>query len=155
MSDWPRPAPELQRPALHPAAHEEWFQKLPHERRVRMNREWRAGLARDRELGRNQRRVALAEGLRIGALFALGNGFCPGDAFWTYLAAFALGVPVGVLLERLHADRLLSGLLGLALFFLYTCISRGPSLACAFLSLVVGCMVGMISSHLGVRRELE
>jgi len=156
MSERPLPAPELHRPVLHPSAHEEWFKKLPHEHRARMNREWRAGLARDCELGRNQRRVALIEGLRVGALFAIGNGFCPGDALWTYLAAFVVGLPVGLLLERLRADRLVSGLLGLASFFLHVCVSRGgPSLAAALISLLIGFMVGMISAHLGVRRELE
>jgi hypothetical protein len=156
VKEQPAPTPEIRRPVLHPAAHEEWFKKLPHERRASMNRVWRAGLARDRELGRNQRRVALGEALRVGTLFAIGNGFCPGDAGWTYAAAFAVGAAVGLVLERLRAARPLSGVLGLAAFFLYQCVSRrGASLPSLFVSLLVGLTVAMVSAHLAMRRELE
>ena len=139
-------------PVFHPAAREEWFRALPHEHRARMNREWRAGLARDRVLDHGARRETAASALRVGALFAFFNGFCPGDALVNYLGAFLAGGLLGALLERLRAARLLSAILGLAVFYLFQWFSRGGLSYFHFLVLLP---VGAISAHLGQKREFE
>jgi len=115
-----------------------------------MNREWRAGLARDHQLVRNETRRVLVSAWRLALLFAVANGFCPGDALGTYLGAFAVGGLLGVLLERMRAARLLSATLGLLVFFLFQWISRGGLSA---LHLFVLLPVGAISAHLGTARE--
>src|SRR5262245_54124961 len=138
------------RPALHPEAQSEWFKALPHERRARMNREWREGLVRDRCLQQGERRRLARGSFEMALLFALANGFCPGDALWTYSAAFAVGGAVGLGLEALRAARLLSAMLGLAGFFLFQWLSRGGLSA---LHLFVLLPVGAISAYLGMRRE--
>lgn len=146
-----RGRPSAHQPELHPDAHAEWFRALPHARRAQMNREWRAGLAREHELVRSETRATLESALRMGVLYAVCNGFCPGDAGVTYLGAFVVGGMLGILLERLRAARLLSALLGLAVFFVFQWLSRG---GLSPLHLFVLLPVGAISAHLGMKREL-
>jgi len=73
-----------------------------------MNREWRAGLAHTRTLELAEHRRWLAGAARMAALSAIANGFCPGDTVWTYVVALLVGGVLGIVLERVHAARLLS-----------------------------------------------
>lgn len=137
-------------PVLHPRAGEAWFRALPHERRARMNREWRAGLAHDRDLehGVHERHWTCA--WKQGVVFALCDGFCPGSGAWTMLVAFVAGAVLGASLQTLRGARLLSAVLGGAGFFLFELVSRGGIGVGHFFWIVPA---AYFSSYLGIARE--
>ena len=140
----------MNRPVLHPKAGEGWFKALPHEHRARMNREWRSGLDRDRELDRSWVRRSLKSSSQMAALFLVFDPLCSGSSWGTCLLALATGGALGMLLHELRAARFLSGILGLLCFCAFQCSSRGGFAANHLFWLLP---VAAISAHLGVERE--
>lgn len=145
------PVKLLRRPIVHPEAGEEWFRALPHERRARMNREWRQELDHSERLRQGWVRRLLQSGGRHALVFAFFNGFCPGDALVTYASAACAGFLLGLALERLHAARGLSGIAGLLAFALFLWLSRG-GLGYAHMFWLVP--AGIASAYFGFEREL-
>lgn len=140
----------VRRAERHPAAGEDWFKALPHERRALMNREWRQGLARDVEIVGTERQRALRSIRRMALLYACFDLCCSGRLLATVIVAALLGGALGLLLERLNAARLLSGALGTFAFIFFEWFSRGGLSPLHFFWFFP---VGAISAYLGIERE--
>lgn len=112
-------------PVLHPEAHTEWFRALPHERRARMNREWRTELARGRGLVLDERRALWRAGLAPALAFAIFDAICPGADLGTLVLTALLGYALGLALHALRAGSILWGTAGQVVFFLLQWVTRG------------------------------
>lgn len=141
---------ESRKPVLHPEAGEAWFRALPHERRARMNREWREGLGRTEHLQRTRTKKLLRAGLVHALGFAVINGFCIGDGGATYFVAACAGMVLGMVLEWLRVARLLSAVTGMAVFGLFLLLTRGGLSVLHFFWFV---LAGGFCSYLGIERE--
>jgi hypothetical protein len=108
-----------------PLEREAWFRELPAERRAAFTLAWRSGLERGGELMRLERRRALVEHAKMAGLFALGDLVAPRGDAWSLLWALVVGSGVSLVLERLDAGRLSSGVIGMSAFFLLQWIERG------------------------------
>lgn len=137
-------------PPEHPRAGEAWFRNLPQALREQFVGEWRSGLARDVELVALERRRALRESIEMAALFALGDVVCPGGGLASGLIAAALGALLGLVCNRLDAERLLSATIGSVAFLALQWSTRdGLSPMHMLVSFPFGCAC----AYLGYKRE--
>lgn len=111
-------------PVLHPRAGEDWFRKLAPEKQEELNAACRREAAHHEELLREERRRLGGSGLQVAALYLAIDVACPGRALSNACLAVIAGGLVGVLLERLCAGRVLSGSIGVAVFFLLQLLTR-------------------------------
>jgi hypothetical protein len=137
-------------PALHPSAGEAWFRALPHARRARMNREWRAGLADDVRRERNVLRGYGESAWKQGVVFALCDGFCAHGSLATMTLAVLAGAALGLVLHAVRAKRLSSAALGGVAFLVFELVSRGALYPGIFFWIVPA---AYFSSYLGIARE--
>jgi hypothetical protein len=137
-------------PVVHPSAGEAWFRALPHARRAQMNREWRAGLARDVRIERDVWRGHGDSAWKQGVVFALCDGFCALSSLATMTVALLAGAALGVLLHALSAKRLSSAALGGGAFLVFELVSRGALYIGIFFWIVPA---AYFSSYLGIARE--
>ena len=103
-----------------------WFEALPVERREEMERSFREDLRRYCDLVQRQRRHAYVDiGLASALFLVFDQFFAPHATGASGVFAVAVGAAVGFLCVLIHANRLLSGAVGLAAFFLVQVLSRG------------------------------
>jgi len=138
------------RAVLHPEAGAEWFKALPHERRARMNREWREALERDRALLTHARRRPWTGAWKQAVVFGLFDALCPLSDVGTIAAAVLGGAVLGALLNAFRADRLASAVAGGFAFVLFELLSRG-GITAAHLFWIMPATA--FSAYLGLERE--
>jgi hypothetical protein len=127
-----------------------WFEALPAERRAEFERSHREGLRRDDLLARQSRRRVARDVLQTTLLFLVADQVAPHASAGSVLAALVSGVALGLVCLALNADRVLTGALGCAAFFLLQWLSRGGLTG---LHLFLFMPVGAVCVYLGWRRE--
>ena len=134
-----------------PHAGKPWFEALPAERREEIERSFRAELWKDCDLVENQRRhVYVDVGLASALFLVFDQLFAPHATAASGCLALVVGALVGLLCAAIHANRLLSGVIGLAAFFLVQVLSRGGLSA---LHMFVFYPFGALCMLLGYKRE--
>jgi hypothetical protein len=116
---------EPEPPPPHPRAGEEWFEALPAEKRAEFVAEWHASLARDAELARREVHGVRREALVSAGLMVFADLAAPRCTLLSFAGALVLGAAVAALLEKLRAERFLSGSIALALFLAWQYATRG------------------------------
>jgi len=132
-----------------PRAGEEWFRKLPEERRAEMTRTFRAGLHRGLDLERDERRRHIREALQMSGIFALFGLLCAGLAIGPALVAGGVGGVLGLICSRLDSGRLMTGALGMLAFFGTQYVLHGSVWTVLFASFPLGALCAL----LGYQRE--
>jgi NhaP-type Na+/H+ or K+/H+ antiporter len=130
-----------------PRESEEWFQKLPPERRAEMTRAFRAGLQRGVELETEQRRRIRSEALRMGGILAFFGFVCSG--LGSLFVSGGIGILLGWGCSRIDAARLLTATVGMVAFFAAQYLLHGSAWMALFATLPVGALCAL----LGYQRE--
>lgn len=112
-------------PVQHPEAGQDWFRRLSPDKQEELHDACRRDVARDRELVLEVRRKLRVSCFQVAVLYVAIDVLCPGRAWGNAGLAALVGGLVGALLERLHAGRMLSGGIGVAVFFLFQLLTRG------------------------------
>ena len=149
--DGPRSKRDLAAEASFPHEGVPWFEALPAERRRAMRRAHVDELRRDDQLARNHRRRRFRDVLQMTALFLVADQlFAPHASLGSGLASVAVGALLGLLGSLVHADRILTGFVGGAAFFLVQLVSRGGLTG---MHMFLFFPVGALCMYLGYRRE--
>ncbi len=132
-----------------PHALEPWFQDLPPQQRAEMTRDYRNAIERGIEIGADEQRRKLRETLSVAAIYFVGDLACVHGGWGKVLLATLLGSALGWALHRIDAHRLLSGGLGLGLYFVFESLANGF----AGLHLLAAFPLGAACAYVGYRRE--
>ena len=142
--------PEAPAEGRDPREEQDWFKRLPARVREEIVRDWRANEARYVELERHARRRVLHAIARMSALFAIADVACPETSLASFVTSLATGAVLGLAGERLDADRLVTGSVGLASFIALQWITRSGLSA---LHMLIFFPFGAMCAYLGYLRE--